>query len=434
MDIASTGVFRRAVTRICPNCVVEARTQGLHAGPYQLLEWLFLSIQTCTRHGVPLITLPNTSYAHDTYDLLAQVERHQTAIRQSIQITTGSSLTPFETYMTGRIRGHVEHNWLRSLDLQHVHRGCLTLGSALLFGAGTNSAGLNDPDRKAAMAKGYAVLRAGPTSLTKALARLKAAYKSERPDFSTDMGDFYAWLKEESDEQSLAPFRDAVRDYIAGYYPVRVGQLILGKKLGNAVRMTFGDARQVAGIARGRMLVTLGHLRRDPTMLGKPIIDVSSVDIQAVHSFWAGRSNLKDTATALNVHPSQIKKLIERGVLDAMRLGSALRYVTKTSIEQTLQAIYKLPVGDKNPNLLPIAGFSQHRGIPMAFVLKSVLTGEIVGAFRSEAESGIKSVLIDHKEMPPRQRRRHAIDMSIEEAARHLQIGQAAIRELRDCG
>ncbi|WP_419271717.1 hypothetical protein [Paracoccus sp. T5] len=70
----------------------------------------------------------------------------------------------------------------------------------------------------------------------------------------------------------------------------------------------------------------------------------------------------------------------------------------------------------------------------MARVLKAVQGGEIKHVGRNPEAAGIRSILIDNGELPVRKRRRQDADMSIAEAAEHLQIGAMGIRALRDCG
>ncbi len=70
----------------------------------------------------------------------------------------------------------------------------------------------------------------------------------------------------------------------------------------------------------------------------------------------------------------------------------------------------------------------------MALVVSAVLDGKIKDVRRNPDLSGIRSLLIDNGQLPIRQRRRHTMDMSVTEAAEHLQIGAMGVRALRDSG
>ncbi|MCB5412441.1 hypothetical protein [Pseudogemmobacter faecipullorum] len=72
------------------------------------------------------------------------------------------------------------------------------------------------------------------------------------------MGDFYTWLKSEVEEPKLEEMRHVVRSFITDNYPLRPGVEILGEEINKGKRLTFADARQVSGIARARMVTTLG--------------------------------------------------------------------------------------------------------------------------------------------------------------------------------
>jgi len=433
-DIASTGVFRRAVTRICPRCVLEAQADGLHAGPFQRIDWLVLSIHVCAEHGTALLKLPNARHTHDTYDLLNQIERHQCIIQRAADAGEPVSATQFEAYVLNRIQGRAPQDWLSKLELQHLHRACLTLGAALLFGSTVNSTALDSERSRAALNRGYSAMQGGPEPLLAALSELRMAYHTERPYFSTDMGDFYTWLKEEVEDPKLDEIRQTARAFIVDNYPLRPGVVILGSGTPKAKRMTFADARQLSGIARARMATTLEHLRAASPNTKVPVTDVSMDDIETVDEFWNSHSNLKDTAERLGVHPAQMKAFIDAGVLEVIRLKSALRYVTNASIDAVLTMVASVPVDHPNAELLPIAVFSQSRCISMARVMTAVLDGKIQHVRRNPELSGIRSLLIDNEQLPIRQRRRHQMDMSVAEAAEHLQIGATGVRTLRDCG
>ncbi len=273
-----------------------------------------------------------------------------------------------------------------------------------------------------------------PLRILAALAKLKKAYHTERPYFSTDIGDFYTWLKEELEEPKLKEMRHVVRSFITENYPLRPGAEILGEKVHKGKRMTFADARQVSGIARARMATTLGHLRPGGQEAKAAVTDVSVDDIKAVDAFWNKHSNLKDAAERLGLHPAQVKAFIDAGLLEAIRLNSALRYVTNASIDAILAVFSSAPADHPNSELLPIAEFSQSRCISMARVVSAALEGKIKDVRRNPDLSGIRSLLIDNGQLPIRQRRRHTMDMSVAEAAEHLQIGAMGVRALRDAG
>lgn len=312
-DIASTGVFRRAVTRICPRCVVEGQANGLHVGPFQKIEWLVQSIHVCADHHTALLKLPNAKHAHDTYDLLAQVERHQALIQRASDSDESSCSTEFEDYVLSRIHGRAATSWLSSLELQHLQRGSLTLDTVLLFGSNENSAALDAARSRAALDRGYNVLVGGPEQLSAALVELKLAYQTERPYFSTDMGAFYTWLKSEVEEPKLEEMRHVVRSFITDNYPLRPGVEILGEEINKGKRLTFADARQVSGIARARMVTTLGHLRPAAQEATGVVTDVSVEDIKTVGEFWSSHSNLKDAAARLGLHPRTDEGIHRRG-------------------------------------------------------------------------------------------------------------------------
>ena len=61
---ATTGVFRKTTTALCPQCVMEAWETHGAAGLYQLLEWSVRCLGRCEKHSCALIILPSAGHSH----------------------------------------------------------------------------------------------------------------------------------------------------------------------------------------------------------------------------------------------------------------------------------------------------------------------------------------------------------------------------------
>ena len=80
------------------------------------------------------------------------------------------------------------------------------------------------------------------------------------------------------------------------------------------------------------------RLKAELRMRGTSLAQISR-DLEQLSraiEFWNGLRNLKSTAIALNVHPTQVKGLIEKGILRSIRFGTALRYVLAEDVDRLL--------------------------------------------------------------------------------------------------
>lgn len=121
---ASAGVFRRASTRICPHCMVQAIEQNGKHGAFQKLDWLLMSIHSCEEHACPLLLLPDACHTHDTYDVVSQVHRHWRLIKVAAESPVKLEMTGYERFVRERIQGIQTDHWLSRLDLSDLHGAC----------------------------------------------------------------------------------------------------------------------------------------------------------------------------------------------------------------------------------------------------------------------------------------------------------------------
>ena len=129
--VSSVGAFRRTAIRVCPLCALEAGGRDGPSGFFQLLEWSVTCLHRCATHGVALCTLPAAPTSHETYDVVGQLSRHITIVNEAAARAQVFESNGFETYVRHRVYQGSQDDWLRTLDLTHLHRACLTLGAMI---------------------------------------------------------------------------------------------------------------------------------------------------------------------------------------------------------------------------------------------------------------------------------------------------------------
>ncbi|WP_282153913.1 TniQ family protein [Ruegeria atlantica] len=434
LSSATNGTLRRATIRICPRCIVEAMEASGPGSAFQLLEWLVLPIGTCAKHGVPLLQLPNAPHAHLTYDVIEQVARHRDLILEAAQVAKTHGRSSFETYLSRRIKNGVCGDWLDSLDLTHLHQAALTLGMTLAMDRGVSRSDLDFDLERAAMSAGFEVLKSGPENLKSELERARRRSSSKRSYFTTDMGEFYTWLKDTEEDPATAELRACVQEFVRENYPLQTGAKVLGTEISAPKLITLERVRELHGVGEVRVRGILAHLRGKNASDLSDMKDVSHEDLAAVLDFWSGLQNIKSTATQLNIHPVQVKSLIRQNVLEAHRFGTSLRYVSSSSVQTLLTQLEGLHVASPARHRLPLAEYCQQSWLPLARVVADWATGRLTGVSRDPDVDGLAGILIDYTETLEKPERVFSGDLSLKDAAARLRISVGSIRRLRDGG
>ena len=154
LSSATSGTFRRAITRVCPTGVLEAMERHGETGPYQDLEWLLLCVDTCRVHNVRLVHLPNADHAHKTYDVVNRTQKFKELLTAGCETALTCSPTAFESYVCNRIWFPPPESWLSGWDLTDLHQGSLTLGMAMRFGSTRLVSSLSGDEAREAMHAG----------------------------------------------------------------------------------------------------------------------------------------------------------------------------------------------------------------------------------------------------------------------------------------
>lgn len=434
MSQATTGTFRRAITRICPQCILEAIECNGRFGAFQRLEWLVLCLGVCRKHHVPLLQLPNANYTHVTYDVVGQVEKFKNRVLEAADRTLIFAPTRFEEYFCARILEGPRGDWLDPLDLTDLHRGALTLGMTLNGDASRLVSSLDWHEGREAMATGFELLARGPNALVNTLETLRVNYRTERPYFSKDLGPFYSWLKAGKNNPNLNTIRRHVESFVLEKYPLQVGKSVLGSQMIRPKYLTLNRVRKEYGLGHVRVRGILAHLKGiDVTELHRAK-DISHVDLERVVAYWNTLQDLKSAAAQLNVQPIQVKSLIEREVLEARSFGTSLRYIKSASVQRLLRKLDSLPDGRPTRLNLPLKIYCRAEKVPLAQVISDWSAGRLCQVSRDKSLSGLQGILVERGEVFQPSHICLSGDLTLTEAATYLRISVISIRKLRDGG
>ncbi|MBQ2262454.1 MAG: TniQ family protein [Loktanella sp.] len=432
---SGTGVFRRTATRVCPVCIEEALEKDGRHGAHQLLEWNVMCLHGCEHHKVPLVELPRAGTSHESYDVVAQIDRHSDLMKKAADAGPKYAPTAFDAYVRGRINHGPQADWLSKLELSQLHGACLTLGATICESPVHGLAHV-DPDlEREFCVEGLSVLSAGPASLMACMEGLKSRPRAQRSYFSTDLGAFYVWLRAAHGDAEVQSIIDCVHAFAVQNYTMKPKKRVLGRPVPDVQRMSFETAREQSGLSVGFLKRLIRHIDNLSEAQSTALTETTPDQLSRAIVFWGGLRNLKSTAIALNVHPTQVKGLIEKGILRSIRFGTALRYVFIEDVDRLLAKAAALPELPDVGVFLPLRDHCQNQRIGLVRIITLWQEGKVGGFVRGADAIGLQAIYVPQdvdvgvRDTPTAMR-----DLTPLEAASYLKIGVGAIRALRDAG
>ena len=431
---ASTGVLRRTSVRLCPRCVIEAFDENGPSGIYQKLEWSVLCIERCDRHGCALITVPSTQYSHSTYDFVSRVMEHKEMVFEASQRTHILQPSAFENYVRRRLSHGAEKDWLQDLDLTYLHRASLSLGAALCGQTDGRLRDLDPKDMREFAGVGFARLIAGPEGYRSALEELLRTGSVDKPFYTSDLGPHYFWLREVFKDPELVTMVDIMRDHVFSVYPVPTDKQVFGKSPQKRELLTIEEARKRTGLGAVTLKLMLGFLEGIPKEEVLKRTEISAEETQRVCEFRAKLTTFAEVTKQLGIFPEQLKALQNLGVLTTLKLLSSRRYLFREEVAQLLTDVATLPSSLPGKSTAPLREFCRVRGIPLARVISMWKQGQLDGSLCATTGNGLHAIEVDWDAVCDSKAVEQERDLTLPEAARHLQINVGSIRSLRDNG
>jgi len=432
--VATTGVLRRTAVRLCPRCVTTALAGGGPSAIFQRLEWSVLSLPICETHGCALITLPSSSDTHTTYDFVSRVLEQIDRVQQACEQAKTYSPTDFEKYSSQRIWRGPQDDWLRGFDMNQLYRGCLTLGAALRGSKSETVTGLSIDEERDLCQLGFESLSAGPDGYQSALKRCHRQSTAERPYYTADMGPFYHWLRETHKAPALRALVDATCQHVFETYPTPLDKGVFGQRPKRETWLTMDEARKRSHFGATFLKQLLGHMDGLPEEEALKRTDVHIDEIGKAQAYWATLINLKDTAKALGILPTQVKALQNRGVLDTVKVTSSLRYLAREQVSGLLADVENLPENLNCGSVVPLKEFCRAKGVHLARIVDMWACGDLQGkACRGHGE-GLQALEVDWDALWEKELISLTGDLQLPDVASYLKISVISVRHLRDSG
>lgn len=226
-EVGSRSVTNPTV-RGCPRCLSEDIGHATnHPADAMSMrgDWQLRDVHLCIRHCMPLVTLWTRNRKSERFDYAARFNEIAAELRAGRLDAPLEKVTEYDVWLDERLGTGRDESWLGSMPVDVAAKACQRLGEALT----TWNVGEGEEDAVPARARGYAVLKQGPSAFQNALYRLASAAPGPHDAWRKAFGGLYIWLAEGgADEPRLEMLRNLMREVILDAWAVAEGETILG--------------------------------------------------------------------------------------------------------------------------------------------------------------------------------------------------------------
>lgn len=413
-QILMKPMLRRAMVRICPQCLRADLEQRPDLGPvaaWQRAEWLLSTFRRCPIHGTALIAIAKQEYCGHVHDFhLAVLSRLDNLLRwESISMTLQPSR--FENYVRERLQGLTEasSNWLNRLPFYAAIKLCEAVGIAEHCGPKTRWESVSEPDMHAACDKGYAVLHTGPKSIEAWVDKMAEPFwaTSRATGPNALFGELYSWLAYKESDTAYAPFKEIVRERLLDLLPFEPGEEVMGRPVKVRRMWSVHAAVKATGRHRKHLRKLLAQDGLIPDETGhrsdNRIVFPADAAAKEFLTKMTGAMLLHQVGKYIGAPRMQMQGLVQNGFLlpfREKRLRNIHRRVfAKSDADEFLaRLLADAMIGD-------LRGFSniptavKKSATSAAFVVQLLLDRKLKKIRRDPAAHGFLSVMVDPEEV-----------------------------------
>ena len=364
-------------------------------------EWLHDLNFVCPRHGKWLTTLWTEADHRRRYDTAAQfaeADWHRAA-------EADCRVTPYDLWLTSRLRGQPGSNWLDGFDFQAATDVCDLLGRRLVRDKFPQLRDMTDVARHAAIGAAFDILSRGEEAFRAVLSEMQRGGGSPNDGSSRRFGVLYANLDRYFTGPAYEPFRVILRDHIFQTWPIASGQAVLGEILPARRLHSVVTASKETGVPSDRlraMLATNGYVtpRGQGTFAAWELFDANGARDFLARA--AKAVTLKDILVLLNMSKSQVDTLRAAGFLQPSFEGDGLAPLWDPDEARAfLSGILDdaVQVSDGDPEWEQVSAAGLRLRVPPGEIFQMRLDGRLSRFGRLQGASGYRSLLVNAEDL-----------------------------------
>ncbi|WGW05099.1 TniQ family protein [Tropicibacter oceani] len=401
--------FVRPKTACCLACLQSDDARGCKPAKVRRHQWHWALdvVRTCPEHGIAMLRLDKDFHDGELHELGYRAPAPGAALLAAIEAQPTRPVSPLQTYVIGRLKGHVGPAWLDSQPVDCVVRASELLGAVLAFGPKVDLQVMTDDQREEAGRAGYEVMAQGADAVRDCLHGIFDAFQhdSSKPGPQKIFGRLYTAMSGARTLGKHGALTDILRAVIFDRFALASGTEILGEALGERRLHTVSSLASEQGL--------------DPRTLRKLLAARGLVpsEEQTHHAFDAeqGRAvaatmqrivTVISLPKALGCARPLADQLIDDRLLAPLAgdgpdaSGRTRKAVAQDAIDELLSRVAETaPLMSCAPdNYVPLAKAAEKAKCRAVDILHLLFGGHLRGAVRSEGE-GLGALHVDPVEV-----------------------------------
>ncbi|MDA5245347.1 hypothetical protein EXN32_08000 [Agrobacterium tumefaciens] len=231
--------LRATHRRYCPHCFSDDIRNGTghpRTRIYMRATWRLSVISRCSRHGVPLVDLPED---FDTLDLKALTDIN-------VKDAVASGASPHDRYFSERLLEPPATSYLDTLPLYVAAELCAVLGGLHHFAAEGKISdrvpgGMANPE---CLASGYAIAADGREAVWDFLTSYVVKMVGKASKYSMVYSLPLRWLRDEAPDGDYGPIRELFQDHAEKHLPLDKGETFLTVTSRRRVHTVYSAAKE----------------------------------------------------------------------------------------------------------------------------------------------------------------------------------------------
>lgn len=407
--------LKRTNIRVCPECLREQHRHSTDIwDKIHMFIWKIPQVMCCPLHDERLIEIVEPTHGLERFDTTQAIQSAWTRIKSE---HNRESANRFEKYLYSRLYKGRGTALCDRLSIVALERIATALGVTLQYGKAMRRATLQPNEQHEAFLFGFDLIHAGEGAVVDALKKFSSRMADMR---GFQPGPQYGELQRLIGQkialnEEFEPFRDVMRRYVMGHYPLEAGRTVFGYKVPERRIHCLRSARAELGLSPQAFeaLMLENNLMREAADGSAQITQPLTVDV--IKSLKPRKKRYltgKETEQFLGASETVFKEISKSGILNPIkgnnRLGpkgydaKQLQTIVDTFFART-ERFDHAPDG-----IYTLASITRIAKCSTPDILKLMLDGKLKAAGRLGHEKTLNALLISKTDLvsalprPPR--------------------------------
>lgn len=404
------GYVSRTGVRYCPDCLRDDEAQADRrpgTRRYGRKLWTTLAVRTCPIHSTSLVAVGTTGNPDHQHDFCYLLRHMRMDMARAAKSSIPQSFSPFEGYVSLRLREQkIGNDLLDGLPLHVATDLCELAGMTELHGRKFTMLSMTDSQRWEASQRGFELFKDGKDGLDQFLERLLKAANFDGKAFGGHQlyGNFYTFLSSARRDAGFAPLRRMVTDFTLERVALPPNRPFLGRSV-EPRYLTFHALAKEHGFRERTLRKMARSMGKAIVMPGSDYEIIAVADANDVVESLSDLITSPEASDLLGVDKRSMLRLVNGGILSTRAMAGdddlVARWYSRSQIARLMGSIMPARPPQKPYGLASIKTIAHSLKCKQSDIIGLIRDGKIKNVSVDHANFGINSLLVDRDEIAP---------------------------------